>query len=462
MHPLSMIRALRSRLPRLAVRTFAPAAVALALTACNPTEILEVTDPDLINPGDVSSPAGADAVRLGALARFNAATTGGESFLLLGGLFSDEYINGDSFIARQEIDQRTITRENTFVVAADRAWHRARISAMQAIQLLDQYSPLAPGWQIAEMYLVQAYLENQAADHFCSGISFSEIQNGAEVYGVPTPTADVYVRALAHADSGLARITGTTANDLRVRHALQIVRGRILLNQNNPAAAATAVNGVPNTFQYLQYHALATSSNQFWALNNIAGRYSVSVSEGTNGLDFATAGDPRLPTCQGNDAVCRTIGATRANRDDLSTPFWVQRIWPARESSVQILFGGEARLIEAEAQLAAGDPAAALTTLNTYRATIPGLAGDLVDAGTPAARVDQLFRERAFTLYGRGTRTGDMRRLIRQYGRDAETVFPTGAWHKGGNYGTDVNLPIPFVETNNPAAGAGVCLDRNP
>jgi hypothetical protein len=85
-----------------------------------------------------------------------------------------------------------------------------------------------------------------------------------------------------------------------------------------------------------------------------------------------------------------------------------------------------------------------------------------VDAGTPTARVDQLFRERAFTLFGRGTRTGDMRRLIRQYGRSAETVFPTGPWHKGGNYGTDVNLPIPFVETNNPAAGAGACIDRNP
>jgi len=461
MHPLSMIRALRNRLPRLAVRTFAPTAVALVLAACNPTEILEVTDPDLINPSDVSSAAGADAVRLGALARFNAATSGDESFLLLGGLFSDEYINGDSFIARQEIDQRNTTRENSFLTAADRVWHRARISAMQAVQLLNQYSPLAPRWQIAEMYLVQAYLENIAADHFCSGIVFSEILNGTEVYGAPTPTADVYARALAHADSGLALITGTTAADLRVRYALQVVRGRILLNQNNPAAAATAVNGVPNSFQYLQYHALATSSNQFWNLNNITGRYSVSVSEGTNGLNFATALDPRVPTCQGNDTVCRTIGATRANRDDLSTPFWVQRIWPARESSVQVMFGGEARLIEAEAQLAAGDAATSLATLNAYRATIAGLT-PLVDAGSPAARVDQLFRERAFTLFGRGTRTGDMRRLIRQYGRNAETVFPTGPWHKGGNYGSDVNLPIPFVETNNPAAGAGTCIDRNP
>jgi hypothetical protein len=458
MHPFSMIRALRSTVPRFAVRTLAPTAVALVLAACNPTEILEVTDPDLINPSDVTSPAGADAVRLGALARFNAATSGDEGFLLLGGLFSDEYINGDSFIARQEIDQRNITIENTFLTAADRVWHRARISAMQANLLLEEFSPLAPGWQRAEMYLVQAYLENMAAEHYCSGIVFSEIKNGAEVYGDPTPTAAVYARALAHADSGLALIAGVTTNDNRVRYALQLVRGRILLNQDDPAAAAVAVAGVPNNAQYLQYHSLATSSNQFWNLNNIAGRYSVSVSEGVNGMNFATANDFRLPTCQGNDAVCRLIGATRANRDDLSTPFWVQRIWPARESSLSILTGTEARLIEAEAQLAAGDTATFRATLNLLRP-----AGDtLVGQATTDLQVNQLFRERAFTLFGRGTRTGDMRRLIRQYGRAAETVFPTGAWHKGGNYGTDVNFPIPFVETNNPANGAGSCIDRNP
>lgn len=457
----TLVRALRNRLPRLSARSFAPVAAAIALSACTATEILEVTDPDLINPSDVTSAAGADAVRLGALARFNAATSGDESLILLGGLFSDEWNNGDSFIARQEIDQRTITRENSFVTAADRVWHRALISSQQALGLLRQYAPAAPGWQLAEMYLVQAHLENLAADHFCSGIVFSAIVDGAEVYGAPTPTADVYARALAHADSGLALITGTTANDLRVRYALQVVKGRVLLNQNNPAAAATAVAGVPNSFQYQQFHAITASSNTFWTLANIAGRYSVSTGEGQNGLNFATANDPRLPICQGNDAVCRTIGAVRPNRDDLSTPFFVQRIWPARESPVAILVGAEARLIEAEAQLRGGQPGVALTTLNTLRATVPGLA-PLEDAGSEGARVDQLFRERGFTLFGRGTRTGDMRRLIRQYGRSTETVFPSGTWHKGGNYGTDVNFPIPFVETNNPNAGAGICLDRNP
>ena len=458
----TMLRALRSRLPRLAGRALAPAAAALLLAACSPDDILLVTDPDLINPADVQSAAGADAVRLGALRRFNTATSGGESFLVLGGLFADEWNNGDSFIARQEIDQRVVTIENSFVLGASRDLHRATVAAQQAIPLVRQYLPNAPGWQVGELYLVQAYLENLAADVFCSGVVFSTVEGGVERYGGPLTTAQVYARALAHADSGLAAITGTTANDLRVRSALQIVRGRILLNQNQPAAAAQAVASVATGYQYLQFHALTASSNNFWNWNNNTARYSVSSGEGRNGINFAAANDPRIPTCEGGDATCRTIGVTRTNRDDLSRPFIVQRIWAGAEASVPLIVGAEARLIEAEAQLRGGNAAAALATINAYRATVPGLA-PLVDDGSDAARVDRLFRERGFALFARGTRMGDMRRLVRQYGRTADAVFPTGAWHKlGGTYGSDVNFPIPFAEQNNPTAGAGRCIDRNP
>ena len=105
---------------------------ALSAVGCRSTnEILSVTDPDIINPGNVASAAGANAVRLGALARLNAATSGVESLFLLGGLFADEWNNGDSFIARQEIDQRVITIENNFLTNANRNMHRARLSADQ-------------------------------------------------------------------------------------------------------------------------------------------------------------------------------------------------------------------------------------------------------------------------------------------------------------------------------------------
>jgi len=90
---------------------------------------------------------------------------------------------------------------------------------------------------------------------------------------------------------------------------------------------------------------------------------------------------------------------------------------------------------------------------------VPGLT-PLTDPGaTPdtAARTNLTFRERAFWMYATGHRLGDLRRLVRQYGRGKETVFPTGTFFKGGVYGTDVTLPVPTDEQNNPSYTPGSC-----
>lgn len=442
----------------------AAAAVMLAVAAaCSPTEVLEVRDPDIIDPADVQSIPGAHAVRIGALARFNAATSGSESLLLLGGLFADEWINGDSFIARQEIDQRTVTRENTFLTGANRALHRARFSAEQALDLLAEFDPEAPAWQIGEMHLINGYVRNILAEHYCDGLVFSTVVDARPEYGSPQTTEETFEEALGHVNQGLAltysTATADTANTNRVRNSLRILRGRILLNLGRYAEADDSVAAVPTNFAYVMQHSASISTNQFWAFNNNAGRYSMGASEGGNGLNFGTANDPRVRVCDAQSSSCQFRVGTRRQRDDQSRPLLVQGIWPDRESDVRLITGAEARLIEAEAALAADDPGEALAILNALRTTVPGLT-PLTDAGTPEARVDQLFRERAFWLFGLGTRVGDLRRLIRQYGRTQDEVFPVGDWHKGGQYGTDVNFPIPFAEANNPNAGS--CLNRDP
>jgi len=443
--------------------------VALALAACNPTESLQVLDPDIINPIDAQSAAGANAVRTGALARLNAATSGGstgsEGLFLLSGLLADEWNNGDSFIARWEVDQRAITLQNNFLTDTDRLLHRARLSAVQAVGLLQQFNPLGPVADVAEMYFVQAYVENAIGEHYCNGLILSTVVDGAEVYGSPMSTAEAFQLALAHADSGLALITGSTAADVKSRSALAVIKGRILLNLNRPADAAAAVAGVLTSFKYQTLHSQTTNDNAVWTYNNTARRYSVSTGEGTNGLDFATANDPRIPTCQGGDLVCKAIGVTLTQRDDKSAfPIWVQRIWAARDNSVTIAGGVEARMIEAEAAFKAGNFALMVQKLNQARTEggVTGLAANLADPGTDAARVNLIFRERGFWMFSTGHRVGDFRRLIKYYGRTAESVFPTGAWHKGGNYGGDVNFPVPQAEQNNPNLPTGQsCTDRS-
>jgi hypothetical protein len=75
--------------------------------------------------------------------------------------------------------------------------------------------------------------------------------------------------------------------------------------------------------------------------------------------------------------------------------------------------------------------------------------------------VDNLFGERARWLWLTAHRLSDLRRLIRQYGRATESVFPTGPYFKQGLvYATDVNFPVPIDEQNNPKFQQ--CLDRNP
>jgi hypothetical protein len=75
-------------------------------------------------------------------------------------------------------------------------------------------------------------------------------------------------------------------------------------------------------------------------------------------------------------------------------------------------------------------------------------------------RVDVMFYERAFWLFESGHRLGDLRRLLRQYGRVESAVYPNGPYIKGGLYGDATMLPIPFDEQNNPEFKQ--CTDRNP
>src|SRR5690242_9743722 len=445
----------------------AVAAAMLATSCLSSDRILSVEDPDIINPVDVSSPAGANAVRIGAFARLNIALTGttngsDEGLFLLGGMLADEWINGDSFIDRQAVDQRVIQPANSFLTTADRTINRARLSAMQATQLLKQFASSAPGWQAAEMYFVEAFSENLMAEDYCNGLVFSTVVDGREQYGKPITDAAAFQIALDHVDSGLKMVTGTTTDDARVKNALSVLRGRILLNlgPTRYAEAATSVAAVPTSFKYQLLESLTTASNVIWSLNNSNRRYSVSSAEGANGVNFGSAKDPRLPVCQGGDSTCKANGVTQASRDVQGKPFAVQLIWPSAASPVTIISGIEARMIEAEAQQVTS-PATAVATLNAARATVTGLA-PLTDPGTAAAEIDQIFRERAFWFFSTGHRLGDLRRLIRQYGRLPDAVFPIGPWHKGGNYGSDVNIPLPQAELNNPNVPSNqICIDRN-
>ncbi len=85
----------------------------------------------------------------------------------------------------------------------------------------------------------------------------------------------------------------------------------------------------------------------------------------------------------------------------------------------------------------------------------------LVDPGTDAARVDLLFQERAFWLFAQGRRLGDMRRLVNNYGRSQASVYPTGAYHKGGVHGSDVFFNLDIDQINNVNYDPSACNTKS-
>jgi hypothetical protein len=150
--------------------------------------------------------------------------------------------------------------------------------------------------------------------------------------------------------------------------------------------------------------------------------------------------------------------------EDGTTPQFVQLLW-GRDDPIPVVSGIDARLIEAEAKLNAPDIPGMMSILNDLRAAPPAIGNyhpaAMPALGEPANQAEAtslFFREKAFWTFGRGQRLSDLRRLIRQYGRAQEEVFPVGEYLKGGTYGTDVNFPVGDEELANPDFHG--CTDR--
>jgi hypothetical protein len=426
-------------------------AVALWLPLAGCTDIVTVENPNAIDPGKLSDANGAAALRAGAIGDFAFAVDGDgggtEGQTLVSGLLSDEYRNSDTFGTRQEVDQRAIQPANVTLTGVFRLIHRARLAAERAARAVATTAPdsLADP-RIAEMWNLAGYAYVIIGENYCSGVPFPA---EGETSAPPIATSEIFNQAIVRFDRAIANFGG---DNTRLWTAL-VGKARALLDLNQPAAAAALLGPVSDNFTYEIEHSGASTREQngTYEFNAIAKRWSMSDLEGGNGLPFLSANDPRVPyTSHATDPTVSTFGF------DAVTPLFVLQKYTTTASPTHLADGVEARLIEAEAALAASDNTTWLNKLNALRATVPGLA-PLADPGTAAARVDLTFSERAFWLFATGHRLGDLRRLVTQYGRGPETVFPTGAFPKGGAYGTDVNLPVPTDEQNNPAYTPGSC-----
>jgi hypothetical protein len=299
--------------------------------------------------------------------------------------------------------------------------------------------------------------------------------------------------AVAKFDSAL--VIADSLKNAGLQNFARVGKARAQLNLGQYAAAAATVAAVPTAFAYTTFSSenSGRQNNGVFSFNRNVRRFSVADREGTNGLPFRTT-----RTTQGDATVDPRVLVVRGNGQTANgfdgTPLYVAVKYSEFTSPTVLAGGVEARLIEAEAQLQAGNYAGAggaLSILNALRANTqlyacpntgvtltnfscpatPATLAPLADPGDQAGRVRQLFSERAYWLLLTSHRLGDLRRLARTatpqlsgYGLGAQNVFPVGAYTPvaGSTYGNQTSMPVPFSEETNQNYKGSQCDVVNP
>jgi hypothetical protein len=442
-----------------------------SLVACNAKEqLLSPQQPSVITPGNVTSATAADELYAGALDRWKRGMNGGggntEALWNWEALFTDELRSADTFSQRNDADQRNLATNDGVLTPIYRAVQQARGRARDAINSLLAYDPSTLGKQhVGEMFVVMGYVEMAMSGVFCNGVPFGETVNGVPQYTKPLTNAEGSRLAIAHIDSGLPYLTGTDAATLNIKYLALVTKARAQVDLADFAGAATTVASVPTNFQYNFTYSQTTFDNEWWVMGPSVKRYTAGDSLDVagrifNAIPFAQLNDPRV-----------SVTDTKSTAEDNTSNFFQINNW-GRDDPIPVATGIDARLIEAEALLQppAPDISGMMTILNNLRTSaqtigifkIPAMTALPIPPDLPSA-TDVFFREKALWQYERGYRMDDLRRLVRQYKRPQETVFPAGNFTRNGTpsgkFGTQVAFPVVDDEKSNPNFTG--CLDTN-
>src|SRR5438477_1698374 len=132
--------------------------------------ILDVSNPDIIP--NINSASGALALKNGVVLRLAQVTAGlggngPDNLFIYGGLLADEYRSGDTFVQRNDMDQRRWDPTNTFLAGPLRALNRVRVEGRTAIDKLRVYAP-TPVSNVGLMFALTAFVDNLAGEYYCN------------------------------------------------------------------------------------------------------------------------------------------------------------------------------------------------------------------------------------------------------------------------------------------------------
>jgi hypothetical protein len=424
----------------------------LLATGCG--DITRVTNTSITLASGFNNAQGAAQRRAQALSDFAFAYT---NVAYYSGVFSDELTEtiateapGEAEVDKRNVNYQDPTFEYQYVDPYIEL-STAHVSVQRGVQSLEAYVRDSTT-NIAELWALSGYIEVMLAEDHCSGVPLSKVVNNVPTLG-PTLTRDslLYI-AKTEFDSSLHYATTAPVLDSSIVFLARTGKGRALLDLDSLTAAAAIAALVPATFKYdITFD--GNLSQNYIGYIPIA-LVSLSNHEGGVGLDFVSAGesgDPRIPLDSAQNNGVTAYGLASASLS----------------SSGVLASGIEDQLIVAEAALRAGQVSQWAGILNYLRANAvqpsvgQALSPDSTTLASDSLRINVMFRERALWLALTGERLGDLRRLVRQYGRAANATFPNGSYsgYGGGVYGNQFAFQ-PANEYGNPNYHG--CIDLSP
>lgn len=491
-------------LPRLALL----ATVVVAGSACETDELVRVQDITTLRPDQLNNAGAVPALVNGAFRQFVGGYSGfgDDSHVSASAVITDETYYGDTFPTREAADKRALQPTNLGNIsnASFVRLQQARLNARRAFGVVDQFgtaaTAVADSTFKSQLRAIEGYVYTTLSEGFCGNVPFSSIADTGPIdpsdikLGRGLTTAEMNDTAVTRFNQAIAQRPSTGAQFNRLA---AVGKGRALLNLGRFAEASAAVAGVPTNYVFLLQHSTNTGAenNPMNALQT-NGRYGVSNLEGglqgVSAIRSDTGSGLTAPSAEGlpfrgllDIRVVFERKPTNGLCFSTAIRCFINDNYPNLDADLPLASGVEARLIEAEAFMQAGDVVNFLKRLNDLRDNAPVLLiglypnriipdvfkvngverklDPLDDPGTAAGRRDLLFRERALWMYNTGHRQGDLRRLARApYGLATNAIFPSGPHFRGGNYGNDVAYPIPFQEENNTSYRPADCDTTRP
>ena len=188
---------------------------AFGLGACDVHDrLLDVQTPDIVDPGNTQSIAGAQSyytAAVGDFSRFIGGDRGGSSPLglnLTGGLLSDEIFSARA--GTESIDNRSINFNNFPIDSWTQVGQHLRTHRFERSGSSAQFPPATGGpAQLAQLHANLGYVLTITAENYCNGIPLWDGQSDVNITTQTFSTDQLYAAAIAQFDSALVTASGT-------------------------------------------------------------------------------------------------------------------------------------------------------------------------------------------------------------------------------------------------------------